>query len=88
MRHQMRPVHMMAQERHSELPLGRVLGTNEEPEAEGADRKRPRDDAVAAPSAYEPSNYGGHEPNATNPNYVVPHLHDFTAGGNSRSAPR
>ena len=65
---------MVAQERHSEVSFGRVFGANEEPEAEGADRKRPRGDAVAAPSAYDPADDDGHEPNATSPTYVVPHV--------------
>jgi hypothetical protein len=64
---------MVAQERHSELSFGRVLGTNEEAQAEGADRKRPRGGAVAAPSAYEPRDCSGYEPDATNPHYIVPH---------------
>jgi hypothetical protein len=72
-RHQVRPVHMVAQERHAELSLGRVLGTDEDAKTEGRDRESPRGGAVAAPPAYEPSDDGGHEPNATNPNYVVPH---------------
>jgi hypothetical protein len=65
---------MVAQERHSELSLGRVLGTDKEANTEGSDHESPRGGAVAAPSADEPSDDGGHEPNATNPNYVVPHL--------------
>src|SRR5262249_24928698 len=42
----MRPVHIVAQDWHSELSLGRVLGTDEEAETKGNNRDRPRRDAV------------------------------------------
>src|SRR5262249_34918491 len=78
-RDQMRPVHIVAQDWHSELSLGRVLGTDEEAETEGNNRDRPRRDAVTAPAAYDPGDDGGHEPDATDPNIVVPHrgIYDF-----------
>jgi hypothetical protein len=44
-----------------------VLGTNKEPKAEGADRKRPGGSVVAAPTADKPRDNEGDQPDAADP---------------------
>jgi hypothetical protein len=54
--------------------VGRVLGANEKPKAESADRESPSRSVVAAPMADEPGKGEGDQPDATNPNQIMPHL--------------
>jgi hypothetical protein len=54
-------------ERHFEPAVCCVLSTNKEPKAECADRKRPGRSAVAAPTADEPSDNEGDQPDAADP---------------------
>ena len=68
------------QERHFEPSVGRVLGANKKPKAERANRKSPSRGVVATPMAEEPGEDEGDQPNATNPNKVVPHRSDRLAG--------
>jgi hypothetical protein len=62
------------QERHIEPSMRRVLGANKKPEAESANRESPSRCVVAAPMADEPGEDEGDQPNATNPNKVMPHV--------------
>jgi hypothetical protein len=61
------------QEWHFEPAVCGVLSANKEPEAEGADRKSPRRGFVAAPMADEPRDNEGDQPDATDPQKVMPH---------------
>ena len=53
------PMVVIRQERDFEPSLRGVLGTNKEPKAEGADRKRPGSSVIAAETADEPSDNDG-----------------------------
>ena len=70
------------QERHFEPSVRRVLGTDKEPNAESANRESPGCGVVAAPMADEPSEDEGDQPDATNPQKVMPHrrICDFALG--------
>jgi hypothetical protein len=70
------------QVRHFEPSVRRVLGTNEKPKAESADRESPSRGVVAAPMADEPGEDKSDEPDATNPQKVMPHrrINDFARG--------
>jgi hypothetical protein len=61
------------QERHLEPAVCCVLSPNKKPEAKGADRESPRRCFVAAPMADEPRANESDQPDATNPQKVVPH---------------
>jgi hypothetical protein len=61
------------QEWHFKPAVCGVLSTDKEPEAEGADRKSPRCCFVAAPTADEPRANERDQPDATDPEKVVPH---------------
>jgi hypothetical protein len=61
------------QERHFEPAVCSVLTTNKEPKTEGADRESPHRRFVAAPSADEPRAKDSDQPDATDPEKVVPH---------------
>ena len=67
------------QVRHFEPSMRRVLGTNEKPKAESADRESPSRGVVAAPMADEPGENKSDQPDATNPQKVMPHrrINDF-----------
>jgi len=67
------PVVVARQEWHFEPSMCCVLGANEKPNAESADRESPSCGVVAAPMAEWPGEDEGDQPNATNPNKVVPH---------------
>ena len=62
--------------------MGRVLGANKKPKAESADRESPSRSVVAAPMANEPGENEGDQPDATNPNQIMPHrrIRDFATG--------
>jgi hypothetical protein len=64
---------MARQEWHFEPAVCGVLNANKEPEAEGADRESPHRRFVAAPSADEPRANDSEQPDATDPEKVVPH---------------
>jgi hypothetical protein len=70
------------QERHFEPSVRRVLGTDKEPNAESANRESPSCGIVAAPVADEPNENEGDQPDATNPNKIMPHrrIYDFALG--------
>ena len=53
------PVVVIREERDFESPVRGILGTNKEPKAEGADRKRPGRSVAAAPTADEPRDSEG-----------------------------
>jgi len=53
--------------------MRRVLGTDEDAEAEHSDRESPGSGVVAAPMADEPRQHDGDEPDAADPDKVVPH---------------
>jgi hypothetical protein len=74
------------QERHFEPSVRRVLTTDKEPNAESANRESPSCGIVAAPMADEPSENEGDQPNATNPDKIMPHrrIYDFALGASSR----
>ena len=76
------PVVVTRQVRHFEPSMRRVLGTNENPKAESADRESPSRGVVAAPMADEPGEDEGDQPDATNPHKVMPHrrIYDFARG--------
>jgi hypothetical protein len=61
------------QEWHFESSVCGVLSTNKEPEAESADRESPSRCFVAAPTVDEPRANESDQPDATNPQKVVPH---------------
>ena len=73
------PVVVTRQVRHFEPSVRRVLGTNEKPKAESADRESPSRGVVAAPMADEPGEDESDQPDATNPHKVMPHrrIYDF-----------
>jgi len=70
------------QERHFEPSMRRVLGAYKKPKAESADRESPSRSVVAAPMADEPGEDEGDQPDAANPNKVMPHrrIYDFARG--------
>ncbi len=70
------------QERHFEPSMRRVLGAHKKPKAESADCESPSRGVVAAPMADEPGEDEGDQPDATNPNKVMPHrrIYDFAPG--------
>ena len=76
------PVVVTRQVRHFEPSVRRVLGTNEKPKAESADRESPSRGVVAAPMADEPGEDESDQPDATNPHKVMPHrrIYDFARG--------
>ena len=76
------PVVVTRQERHFEPSMRRVLGASKKPEAESADCESPSRGVVAAPMADEPGEDEGDQPDATNPNKVMPHrrIYDFAPG--------
>ena len=55
------------------MSLRAVLRTNKDANTEGCDRDSADRNAVAAPTTYEPGDDAAHNPDAANPNYVVPH---------------
>ena len=61
------PVMVIRQERDFEPSVHGVLGTNKEPKAEGADRKRPGGSVVAAPTADKPRDNESDQPDAADP---------------------
>ena len=69
-------------ERHFEPSMRRVLGAHKKPKAESADCESPSRGVVAAPMADEPGEDEGDQPDATNPNNVMPHrrIYDFAPG--------
>jgi hypothetical protein len=71
---------LAGQEWHFEPSMRCVLGANKKPKAESADCESPSRSVVAAPTADEPAEDEGDQPNATNPNKVVPHCSDRLAG--------
>ena len=64
---------VIRQERHFEPSLRRVLGTNQKPKTESADRESPSRGVVSAPMANEPGEDEGDQPDSTNPHKVMPH---------------
>ena len=76
------PVVVARQEWHFEPSMRCVLGANKKPKAESADRESPSRGVVAAPMADEPSEDEGDQPDATNPQKVMPHrrIYDFALG--------
>jgi len=76
------PVVVTRQERHFEPSVRRVLGTDKEPNAESANRESPSRGVVAAPMADEPGEDEGNQPDATNPNKIMPprRIYDFALG--------
>ena len=74
------PMVVARQERHFEPSVRRVLGTSKKPKAESADRESPSRSVVAAPMTEEPGEDEGDQPDATNPNKIVPHRNDRLAG--------
>jgi hypothetical protein len=82
------PVVVTGQEWHFEPSVRRVLGANKEPKAESANRESPSRGIVAAPMADEPGENQGDQPDATNPNKVMPHrrIYDFAPGASWRES--
>jgi hypothetical protein len=67
------PVVVIRQERDFEPSVHGVLGTNKEPKAKGADGEGPHRGVIAAPTADEPSDNEGDQPDAADPQKVMPH---------------
>jgi len=68
------PMHVVTwEERHFESSLWAVLRTNKDANTERCNRDGADSNAVAAPTTYEPRDDAAHNPDAANPNYVVPH---------------
>jgi hypothetical protein len=76
------PVVVTRQERQFEPSKRRVLGAHKKPKAESADRESPSRGVIAAPMADEPGQDKSDEPDATNPQKVMPHrrIYDFARG--------
>jgi hypothetical protein len=72
------PVMVIRQEWYFEPSVRGVLGTNKEPKAEGADGEGPHRGVIAAPTADEPSDNEGDQPDAADPQKVMPHRHVST----------